>query len=110
MKRFIGFGLAAAMVLGGATFAAAAADGGAIFKSKCSTCHGTEGQGSAMAPAFKGNEFVKNSSEADIANVIKNGRNGAEKKYKQFAIGMPKQTMSDDEVKAVIAQLKSLAQ
>lgn len=109
MKRLIGFSLAAAMVLSGATFAAAA-DGSAIFKSKCSTCHGAEGQGTAMAPAFKGNAFIKNSSETDIANVIKNGRNGAEKKYKQFAIGMPKQTMSDEEVKAVVAQLKSMAQ
>ena len=63
-----------------------------------------------MAPAFKGNEFIKNSAENDIAQVIKNGRNGAEKKYKQFAIGMPKQTMNDEEVKAVVAQLKSIAQ
>jgi len=109
MKRLIGFGLAAAVVFGGATFAAAA-DGGAIFKSKCSTCHGPQGQGTKMAPAFKGNAFIKNSSEADIANVIKSGRNGAEKKYKEFAIGMPKQTLNDDEVRAVVAQLKSLAQ
>ncbi|OGP15133.1 MAG: hypothetical protein A2054_05680 [Deltaproteobacteria bacterium GWA2_55_10] len=109
MKRLFGFGLAAAVVLSVASFAAAA-DGGAIFKSKCSTCHGAEGQGTAMAPAFKGNEFIKNSAENDIAQVIKNGRNGAEKKYKQFAIGMPKQTMNDEEVKAVVAQLKSIAQ
>ncbi|MBI5588433.1 MAG: hypothetical protein HY889_08740, partial [Deltaproteobacteria bacterium] len=55
------------------------------------------------------NAFVKSSAEGDIANVIKNGRNGAEKKYKNFAIGMPKQTLNDDEVKAVIAHIKDIA-
>src|SRR3972149_7357653 len=76
MKRLMGFGLAAAVVFGGATFAAAA-DGGAIFKSKCSTCYGPQGQGTKMAPASK---------------------------------GKPKQTWNDDEVRAVVAQRKSLAQ
>jgi mono/diheme cytochrome c family protein len=88
---------------------ALAADGAAIFKTKCSSCHGQDGAGSAMAPAFKGNSFIQSSSETDIAQVIKNGRNGAEKKYKQFAIGMPKQTLNDDEIKAVVTQLKTWA-
>lgn len=108
MKRIMGTGLAIAVALAFSA-PAFAADGAAIFKSKCSACHGQEGAGTAMAPAFKGNAFIKNSSEADIAQVLKNGRNGAEKKYKQFAIGMPKQTMNDDEMKAVIAQIKTFA-
>ena len=108
MKRFLGLGLAfaAAFALGAPAFAA---DGAAIFKSKCSACHGQDGAGSAMAPAFKGNAFIQNSPDTDIAQVIKNGRNGAEKKYKEFAIGMPKQTLNDDEIKAVITQLKTWA-
>lgn len=108
MRRFFlaSVTMAAALGLSATAFAA---DGGAIFKSKCAACHGPDGAGTAMAPAFKGNQFIKDSPEGDIANVIKNGRNGAEKKYKQFAIGMPKQTLNDDEVKAVITQLKSLA-
>ncbi|OGP18375.1 MAG: hypothetical protein A2V21_309390 [Deltaproteobacteria bacterium GWC2_55_46] len=109
MKRIMGFTLAAAVVMASASMSIAA-DGASIFKSKCGTCHGAEGQGTAMAPAFKGNQFIKTSSDADITQVIKNGRNGAEKKYKQFAIGMPKQTMNDDDIKSVIAQIKSLAQ
>jgi len=109
MRKLLGIGI---LALGVAAFTgtAIAADGAAIFKAKCAPCHGADGQGTAMAPAFKGNEFIKNSAENDIAQVIKNGRNGAEKKYKQFAIGMPKQTMNDEEVKAVVAQLKSIAQ
>lgn len=108
MKRFMTMGLAFAAALAFSA-PAFAADGASVFKAKCSACHGQDGAGSAMAPAFKGNAFIQNSSDADIAQVIKNGRNGAEKKYKQFAIGMPKQTLSDDEMKAVVTQLKTWA-
>ncbi|MFQ5737200.1 MAG: c-type cytochrome [Thermodesulfobacteriota bacterium] len=89
---------------------AMAADGAAIFKSKCSPCHGATGQGTAMAPAFNGNEYIKSSSVDEIAHTIKTGRQGAQKHYKQFAIGMPAQkTMADADVKAVVAHLKKLA-
>ncbi len=107
MKRFLSIAVVALSVA--VAGSAIAADGTAIFKSKCAPCHGADGQGTAMAPAFKGNAFIKDGSEADIAHVIKNGRNGAEKKYKNFAIGMPKQTLNDDEVKAVVAHLKDIA-
>ena len=107
MKRFLSIAVVALSVA--VAGSAIAADGTAIFKSKCAPCHGADGQGTAMAPAFKGNAFIKDSAEADIAHVLQNGRNGAEKKYKNFAIGMPKQTLSDDEIKAVIAHLKDIA-
>jgi len=107
MKRFLGIAVVALSVA--VAGSALAADGTAIFKAKCAPCHGADGQGTAMAPAFKGNAFIKNSSEGDIAHVIKNGRNGAEKKYKNFAIGMPKQTLDDESVAAVVAHLKDLA-
>lgn len=107
MKRF--FGIAAIALSVAVAGSAMAADGTAIYKSKCAPCHGADGQGTAMAPAFKANAFVKGGSDADVAAVIKNGRNGAEKKYKNFAIGMPKQALSDDEVSAVVAHLKDLA-
>ncbi len=85
-----------------------AADGGKIFKSKCSACHGPTGGGTPMAPALKGNDFVKNGSMDEIKSVILNGREGSAKKYPKFPIGMPKQSLSDDEVKAVIDYIKSL--
>lgn len=107
MKRLIGFGvLALGVAFSGS---ALAADGAAIFKAKCAACHGAEGQGTAMAPAFKGNDFIKTSKEGDISAVITNGRDGAAKKYKQFAIGMPKQSLAGDDLNSVIAHLKSLA-
>jgi mono/diheme cytochrome c family protein len=108
MRKLLGIGI---LALGVAAFAgtAMAADGMAIYKAKCAPCHGADGQGTAMAPAFKGNAWVKGAADADVAGTIVNGREGAAKKYKQYAIGMPKQKLADDEVKAVVAALKDMA-
>lgn len=89
--------------------AAWAVDGGAIYKSKCAACHGAEGQVTAMAPAFKGNAFIGESSLEEISNVIRNGRQGATKKYKNFAIGMPRQSLNHDEIKGIVSYLKDLS-
>lgn len=90
---------------------AIAADGAAIFKSKCQACHGADGVGSAMAPAFKANDWIKTQKEDAIAATIKNGRTAKESRFDKgkFTIGMPKQVLSDDEIKAVVAHLKGLA-
>ncbi|MEK7678793.1 MAG: c-type cytochrome, partial [Deltaproteobacteria bacterium] len=90
---------------------ALAADGAAIFKAKCLPCHGPDGAGTAMAPAFKGNAFIKDGKLEDIMAVVTNGRAGAEKKYKQFAIAMPPQkgAMSEADIKAVVEYGKTLA-
>ena len=90
------------------------ADAGAgskIFQAKCLPCHGAEGAGTAMAPAFQGNSFIKKSSKAEIANTIKNGRAGAEKHYKNFALAMPPQktVLSEADINNVIDYLKTLA-
>lgn len=109
MRKLIGFGVVAlSLAVAGS---AMAADGAAIFKSKCSPCHGAEGQGTAMAPKFQGNAFITGGKDADIHATIKNGRAGAEKKYKNFAIAMPAQgkTLSDEDITAVIGHLKTLA-
>ena len=108
MRKFLILGVFA---LGVAVAGSAmASDGAEIFKSKCSACHGATGQGTPMAPAFNGNEFIKTSAAADIAAVVKDGREGAAKKYKNFAIGMPAQkTMADADIAAVVEYLKTLA-
>ena len=109
MRKLLGVGVLALSVAFAGS--ALAADGAAIFKTKCAACHVAEGQGTpGMAPAFQGNEFIKKHSVAEISLVVKNGRAGAEKKYKEFAIAMPAQkTMSDDDVKAVVEHVKTLA-
>jgi len=108
MRKLLGIGI---LALGVAAFTgtAMAADGMALYKSKCAPCHGADGQGTAMAPAFKGNAWVKGASDAELSDVILKGREGAAKKYKQYAIGMPKQKLADDEAKAVEAYIKGLA-
>lgn len=88
---------------------AMAADGAAIYKSKCAMCHGADGQGTVMGNAFKDNKFIESGSEKILTEVILSGRYGAAKKYKEFTMGMPAQKLSDAEVSAVVAHLRSLA-
>ncbi len=110
MKRILGIGVVALGFAFISVSAFAAVDAAALYKSKCSPCHGAEGVGTAMAPAHKGNQFIKTSSAADIAATIKNGREGAAKHYKQFPIGMPAQkTMSDEQINALVGYLKQIA-
>lgn len=107
MKRMLA-GAAAVLALGSFTLALAQ-DGAAVYKSKCMPCHGPEGKGTAMAPAMVGNQFIKTASDQELTDIILKGREGAAKKYKQYAIGMPAQKLSDDETKSVIAYMKDLA-
>ena len=58
---------------------------------------------------INGNEFITSGSDKAIAEVILKGRVGAAKKYKNFAIGMPAKKLSDAEVSAVVAHLRTLA-
>ena len=106
MKRMLA-GAAAVLALGSFTLALAQ-DGAAVYKSKCMPCHGPEGKGTAMAPAMVGNQFVKTASDQELTDIILKGREGAAKKYKQYAIGMPAQKLSDDETRSVIAYMKDL--
>lgn len=83
--------------------------GAAIFKSKCSPCHGALGNGTAMAPAFVGNDWIKSAAKGEIAGVIKNGRDGAAKRYKKFAIGMPaNKNMPDSDISSLVDYIKSI--
>lgn len=107
MKRMLA-GAVAVLALGSFSLALAQ-DGAAIYKSKCMPCHGPEGKGTAMAPAVVGNQFVKAASDQELTDIILKGREGAAKKYKQYAIGMPAQKLSDGETKSVIAYMKDLA-
>ena len=108
MKRTIVLGVMS-LALTVTAGSAQAADGAAIYKAKCAICHGAEGAGTPMGPAFTGNNFIKTSDEVVISEVIVNGREGAAKLYKQYAIGMPKQQLAEAELKAVTGYLKGLA-
>ena len=108
MRKLLGVGLVAlGLAFSGS---AIAADGGALYKAKCAACHGGDGGGTAMAPAFTGNDWVADASNDEVADTIVNGRQGGDKMYKKFAIGMPAQkSLSADEVSALVNHLKDLA-
>lgn len=109
MRKFIVMGVLAMSVAFAGS--AIASDGAKIFKSKCVACHGVEGAGTAMAPAFKGNEFIKTSAVEVLTDVITNGRPMDKKRHKEFSMTMlpQKGNLSADEISSVITYLKSLA-
>ncbi|MEP7261270.1 MAG: cytochrome c [Usitatibacter sp.] len=77
------------------------------FKETCGVCHGESGEGTkGLAPPFKGNKFIIEGSEADIAATITKGRMGDQKRYKDLPSPMPAASMSDGRLKGVIAYLK----
>lgn len=84
------------------------AAGAAVFKMKCSPCHGVEGKGTTMAPALKGNDWVKGASNGEVADVILKGRQGKAKKYPNFFVDMPAtKGLSEGEVNALVEYLRS---
>ena len=85
-------------------------DGAKIYRSKCSGCHGRGGVGSAMGPAHKDSDFIKNSSKAEIKRVVAKGRRGSEKKYSDFKLPMPPWggKLSDEKINAVVSYMKNL--
>ena len=85
---------------------AIAADGGNIYKEKCSMCHGSKGEGTPMSPSIKGNEFITKGKAEEIRKVILEGRTGASKKYPKIPIDMPKMPMPDADVDALVTFLK----
>ncbi len=85
-----------------------AVDGAAVYKQTCAACHGEKGEGKpGLAPALKGNKFLMKSNEAVLTNLIKKGRMGPQKKYKDIPPPMPPQAqLSDAQIKAVIGYSK----
>jgi|KBSMisStandDraft_5_1062788.scaffolds.fasta_scaffold266764_2 mono/diheme cytochrome c family protein len=103
--------LAAATVLAAGSLAVHAADANTVkfFKETCGICHGENAEGTpGLAPALKGNAWVKGASDADIATTITKGREGAAKRHKDIPGPMPANSMSENRLKNVTAYLKEL--
>jgi cytochrome c oxidase cbb3-type subunit 3 len=83
--------------------ALAAADGDAVFKGRCTGCHGSDGKGKSAigTPDFTSAKTLSALSDTDIIDTITNGRKGTI---------MPawKGKLSDEEIAAVAAYLRSL--
>ena len=91
--------LALIVAFSGAAFGA---DGAALWAQHCVSCHGKDGSGStAMGKKLGVKDYTKEQSfsDAEAANVIKNGK-GKMKAYKD--------KLSDADVKALVAYVRSL--
>lgn len=75
----------------------------------CTGCHGLNGEGiPGLAPSLKDDKFVMSGSEADIAHVIKQGRAGSEKLYKDLSQPMPAHpNLDDQQLKELVEYLKN---
>jgi hypothetical protein len=65
-----------------------------VYRLRCGAGHGANGEGTdhewpRLAPALKGNPFVKNAPAAALISVIRLGRNGRERLYKESYPNMP---------------------
>jgi cbb3-type cytochrome c oxidase subunit III len=97
------FALSFALVLAIATAPAQdAPDGAALYKKKCSMCHGAEGKGFSAnkTPDFTSAEWQKAHSDEEITAAVKDGKKGT---------AMPAfgSKLTEDEIKAVVAHLRS---
>ena len=81
---------------------ARAQDGAGLFKGKCAGCHAADGTGSAMGKKMGAHDFtsadVQKMSDAEMSDVISNGRN----KMPKYAALKP------EEVKALVAYIRTL--
>lgn len=73
-------------------------DGAAIYKAKCSACHGAEGQGK-VGPALKGTSL----SADDIAGLLTKGDDAKKPPHKK-----PLSGLADADAKAVAEYVKTL--
>jgi len=84
--------------------ARAADDGAALYKSKCAPCHGADGAGkpAVKAPSLISDDAKKLSDE-QLTDMIANGG-----KDKKAAHAFSKKGVSDEQVKALVAYIRSL--
>jgi mono/diheme cytochrome c family protein len=80
------------------------AAGASVFKSKCVTCHGADGSGTAVGKSLQVADLrspeVQSKSDAELTQAISDGKGN-----------MPgfKGNISDDEIRAVLAHVRTLA-
>lgn len=84
------------------SMAADAPDGAALYKSKCSMCHGADGKGYAAVktPDFTDPKVQASLTDKQIADTIKNG--------KPNTMMMPfGSQLKDDEIQELVKQIRS---
>ncbi len=103
--RVFGSSLLAGMIvlLVSAVFQAAdKPDGSAIYKQKCSMCHGMDGKGfpAIKTPDLTDHKWQASNSDKEMTEVIKNGKKGTP--MPAFA-----DKLKDDEIQAVVKFIRT---
>jgi mono/diheme cytochrome c family protein len=85
---------------------ASGADAAAIFKKKCAACHGKDGQPNKVfakqgVRSFKDAEWQKATEDAQLEESIRKGKKGT------MMASFEKQ-LSDEEIKALVAYIRTL--
>ena len=81
-----------------------AADGNAVFQAKCAVCHGKDGRGlpnyrAKGQPDFTDANWQKSRTDAALINVTKEGKGKLMPAFKG--------KLSDDDIAAVVARVRS---
>jgi cytochrome c6 len=104
MKRQVTFALVLSLVVLLAT-PLFAADGAALYKTNCNTCHGATGEGDTPAGKMMkakplGGAEIQKATDAELLASITNGKN------KMPAFG---KKLSADDIKAVVTYIRTFA-
>ena len=104
MRARIGFGLLMFAVLGAAAATAEESGGAAIFKSKCTLCHGADGSGNTtlgkqLQAANLHSKDVQKRSDAELHKIIHDGNGN----MPPFA-----DQLSDEQIDQVIHYVRGL--
>ena len=78
--------------------------GGQLFLTNCSSCHGKEGTG-GTAPVLNSQQFLKGTSDDQIANLIAGGVPGTEMPAWSLAF---QGTLTDEQIREITTYLRSL--
>ncbi len=78
-------------------------DGAAIYKERCSMCHGVDGKGfsAIKTPDFTDPKWQASVTDKEIVEAIKNGKKGT-------AMPAFADKLKDEEIQAVVAHIRSL--
>jgi cytochrome c6 len=106
IRYFVLSALVAVAIVVGASPATAqeAPNGAATFKSKCVTCHGADGSGTAVGKSLKvadlRSDAVQKKSDAELIQSVSDGKGN-----------MPgfKGNITDDEIQAAVTFVRTLA-